>query len=64
MKHLITISIILGTTIIPYLISRYLIFKKKVKDISDYILFWLIPVFIIFVIFVFIIIYQVIYKSL
>jgi hypothetical protein len=64
MKHLITISIILGTTIIPYLISRYLIFKRKVKDISDYILFWLIPVFIVFVIFVFIIIYQVIYKSL
>jgi hypothetical protein len=64
MKHLITISIILGTTIIPYLIGRYLIFKKKVEDVSDYILFWLIPVFIVFVIFVFIIIYQVIYKSL
>jgi hypothetical protein len=64
MKHLITIIIILGVTIIPYLIGRYLIFKKKVEDIYDHVLFWLIPIFIGFVIFTFIVIYQAIYKSL
>jgi hypothetical protein len=64
MKHLITISIILAVLIIPYLTSRYLIFKQKPNDWLDFGYYWIISLSIGLGIFAFISIYVIIYNNI